>query len=36
MMNDDNYEKDNKQYGQIQIKEHSMRDEVKSLFTSNT
>ena len=36
MMNDDSYEKDNKQYGQIQIKEHLMRDEVKLLFSSNT
>ena len=36
MMNNDNYDKDNKQYGQTQIKEHLMRDEVKSLLSGNT
>ena len=36
MMNDDNYDKGDKQYGRNQIKEHLMRDKVKSLLSSNT
>ena len=36
MIKDDTYDKDDKHFDQSQIKEHLMRDEVKSPLSSNT